>query len=173
LLVDAYIELRKARKLEPLELKIGGSSGPMDETYVEGLRRRLQDEGLLQDVEFYPNPDHVGKISFLKSISVFSVPARFGEAFGLYVIEAMAAGTPVVQPRLGAFTEVVEATGGGVLYDAKKPGALADNLEELLRQPDRRKALGVAGRDAVNKTFNASAMAERMVATWERLKSAK
>jgi glycosyltransferase involved in cell wall biosynthesis len=172
LLVDAYIDLRKARKVEPLKLKIGGSCGPMDERYVEGLRRRLQEEGLLGEVEFSPNPDHTGKVAFLKSLSVFSVPARFGEAFGLYVLEAMAAGVPVVQPRLGAFTEVVEATGGGMVYDAKNPRALADSLEELVKQPDRRKALGAAGKDAVTENFSAKAMAERMVATWEHLKSA-
>jgi glycosyltransferase involved in cell wall biosynthesis len=173
LLVDAYIELRKARKIEPLKLKVGGSCGPIDEEYVHGLRARLQRGGLLGDVEFCPNPDHAGKVAFLQSLSIFSVPARFEEAFGLYIIEAMAAGVPVVQPRRGAFTEVVESTGGGALYDGEKPAGLADALEELLKQPDKQRTLGAAGQEAVARHFTASAMAERMVATWERLRSAK
>ena len=56
--------------------------------------------------------------NFLRSLTVLSVPARSGEAFGLYLIEAMAAGIPAVQPRLGAFPELIEATGGGVLCAA-------------------------------------------------------
>src|SRR6185503_10595809 len=98
-----------------------------------------------------------------------SVPARCAEAFGLYVIEALAAGVPVVQPRTGAFPELVESTGGGLLYDPKNPSALADTLEELLLKPDRQRSLGQAGRVAVAKNFSAPAMAEQMVKVWQQV----
>jgi glycosyltransferase involved in cell wall biosynthesis len=68
-------------------------------------------------VEFCPNLDRPAKLAFLHSLTVFSVPALYGEAFGLYVIEALAAGVPVVQPRTAAFPELLEATGGGLLCD--------------------------------------------------------
>ena len=168
LLVDAYIEIRKQRKIEPLKLKVGGSCSSTDERFVDGLRARLRNEGFLDEVEFWPNLDHAGKIAFLQSLSVFSVPARVGEAFGLYVIEALGAGVPVVQPRHGAFTELVEATGGGLLYDPENPHALAETLQELLRQPERQRALGAAGREVVAKNFTAPAMATRMLDAFER-----
>src|SRR5207302_7802028 len=129
-----------------LKLKIGGGCGPTDEPFVNSLRERLRQEGLLESVEFCPNLDRAGKINFLRSLSAFSVPARSAEAFGLYMIEALAAGVPVVQPRLGAFPELVETTGGGLLYDPKNPGGLADALEELLLKPEQRQRLGEAGR---------------------------
>ena len=114
-LVEAYILLRRRGRVGQLKLRVGGSCGPADTAFVESLRERLRAGGLLADAEFRPNLDRAGKLEFLRSLSVFSVPALYGEAFGLYVIEALAAGVPVVQPRAAAFPELLEATGGGVL----------------------------------------------------------
>ena len=61
-----------------------------------------------------------------------SVPVRNGEAFGIYLLECMASGVPVVQPALGAFPEIVELAGGGVIYEANTPEALAGSLEILI-----------------------------------------
>ena len=113
-------------------------------------------------MEFHPNLDRADKLEFLRSLSVFSVPARYGEAFGLYVIEAMAAGVPVVQPRAAAFPELIEATGGGLLCAEEDPQALAEAIEELLLDPARARALGEAGRCAVFERFSAEAMARAM-----------
>ena len=49
---------------------------------------------------------------FLKRCPMISVPVRIGEAFGMYLLEAMASGVPVVQPALGAFPEIVDVSGG-------------------------------------------------------------
>jgi glycosyltransferase involved in cell wall biosynthesis len=99
-------------------------------------------------------------LDFLRGLSVFSVPAPYGEAFGLYVIEALAAGVPVVQPRQAAFPELVAATGGGTVCDPGDPKALADALETLLLDPKQAQALGEAGRRAVLEKFNALTMAD-------------
>jgi len=123
------------------------------------LRELLKEKGLLQDVELFPNPNRAAKLQFLQSLSVFSVPARYAEAFGLYVIEAMAAGVPVVQPRLGAFPELIEATGGGCLCAADNPQALAEAMEDLLLHPERARALGDAGQRAVFEQFSSEVMA--------------
>ena len=120
-------------------------------------------------MEFHPNLDRAGKLDFLRSLSVFSVPARYGEAFGLYVIEAMAAGVPVVQPRVAAFPELIEATGGGLLCAAEDPQALAEAIEELLLDPARARALGEAGRRAVFERFSAEAMARAMAQVYAEM----
>jgi len=158
-LVEAYLLLRQRGRVGQLKLRVGGSCGPADAAFVDSLRERLQAGGLLGDVEFHPNADRASKVAMLRSLSVFSVPALYGEAFGLYVIEALAAGVPVVQPRVAAFPELVEATGGGVLCAAGDARALAEAIEELLLNPARARALGEAGRRAVFERFSAEAMA--------------
>jgi glycosyltransferase involved in cell wall biosynthesis len=162
-LVEAYIVLRQRGRVGNLKLRVGGSCGPADGAFVDSLRERLQASGLLGDVEFHPNLDRASKLEFLRSLSVFSVPALYGEAFGLYVIEALAAGVPVVQPRTAAFPELIEATGGGVLCAAGDARALAEAVEELLLDPARARALGEAGRHAVTERFSAEAIAQAMV----------
>ena len=87
--VEVFIRLRQAGRIPGLKLKIGGSCGPADQPFVASLRDRLHSVGLLGDVEFHPNLTRPAKIAFLASLSVFCVPALFGEAFGLYLLEAI------------------------------------------------------------------------------------
>jgi glycosyltransferase involved in cell wall biosynthesis len=157
-LVDAYIQLRQRDRIKGLRLRIGGGCGAGDERFVNSLRQRLDQRGYVNDVEFCPNLDRGAKIRFLQSLSVFSVPARCTEAFGLYVVEAMAAGAPVVQPRTGAFPEIIEVTGGGITYDGESD-ALVLALEELLSDSKRARSLGETGRRAALEKFSAEAMA--------------
>ena len=164
-LVDAFIQLRRGRA-QNLKLKVGGSCGPADEPFVNSLRERLRGAGLLGEVEFHPNLDRVAKVNFLKSLSVFSVPAVYSEAFGLYVIEALAAGVPVVQPRASAFPELIEATSGGLLFQPGSAQALADAIGQLISNPDRARTLGETGRHAVHEKFSAEAMARETLALY-------
>jgi glycosyltransferase involved in cell wall biosynthesis len=161
-LVEAYIQLRQRDRIKGLHLRIGGGCRAGDEAFVNSLRQRLNESGYLKDVGFFPNLDRVAKIKFLQSLSVFSVPARCTEAFGLYAVEAMAAGVPVVQPRTGAFPEIIEATGGGVTYDGDSK-ALAAALEELLSNPERARELGQTGKRAALEKFNSKAMARTAI----------
>jgi glycosyltransferase involved in cell wall biosynthesis len=93
----------------------------------------------------------------------------YGEAFGLYLLEALAAGVPVVQPRTAAFPELIEKTAGGVLYDHRDKRALADAIEGLLLAPARAKTLGAEGREVVFQRFSAEAMARAMAEAVEPL----
>src|SRR5439155_275014 len=139
-LVEAYLLLRERGRASELRLRVAGACTPADGPFVEHLRRRLDAAGLAQEVEFLPNLDRDEKITFLRSLSALSVPATYGEAFGLYVIEALAAGVPVVQPRHGAFPEVVELTRGGMLCEPDDPASLAAAIEELLLDRERARA---------------------------------
>src|SRR6185295_11621321 len=118
------------------------------------------------DTLFFPNVDLAGKIAFYQGLSIFSTPALYGEAFGLYVIEAMAAGVPVVQPRHAAFPELIEATGGGVICEPGNAESLANALESLLLDSTRARSLGGAGRAAVQAKFTTERMAEKMLAVF-------
>jgi glycosyltransferase involved in cell wall biosynthesis len=161
-LVEAFILLKRREATKDLKLRVGGGCGPSDEPFVNALRERLMTNGVLHDVEFHPNPDRAAKLQLLRSMTVFCVPALYGEAFGLYVIEALASGLPVVQPRTASFPELIEATGGGVLYEPGDMNALANAVEGLLLSPERLRALGEAGRDSALRDFSASRMAENI-----------
>ncbi|MHC4440026.1 MAG: glycosyltransferase family 1 protein, partial [Planctomycetota bacterium] len=70
------------------------------------IRQNLRSHGVIDDVEFLPDFDREARIAFLKSLSVLSVPEKQPVAYGLYVLEALAAGVPVVEPESGVFPEL-------------------------------------------------------------------
>jgi glycosyltransferase involved in cell wall biosynthesis len=166
-LVEAYIKLKQRGKLPRLKLRIGGGCGPGDEPFVKGLRQRLAQAGYIGETSFHPNLNRAEKVAFLQALDVFSVPAHYGEAFGLYLIEAMAAGVPVVQPRTAAFPEIIAATGGGLLCEPDNVGALAEAIESLLLNPARARELGDAGKRAVADQFSAVAMARQTLEVFQ------
>jgi glycosyltransferase involved in cell wall biosynthesis len=163
LLVNAFILLRQRHRIPEVRLRAVGSLGPADEPFVEQMKQRLAAAGLAKAAEFHPNVNRSTKLALLESFSVFSVPAVYGEAFGLYVIESLAAGVPVVQPKTAAFPELIELTGGGLLCSPGDAEALASALETLLVDIPRARNLGSAGRRAVFEQFSADAMALRFL----------
>ena len=165
-LVDAFIELKRRDRIPGLRLSVAGAQAGRDEAYASELQTRLAAAGLASSVAFRPNLDRTQKLDFLRGLSVLSVPATYGEAFGLYVLEALAAGVPVVQPRHGAFPEVLDQTGGGVLCAPDDPIALADALEQVLLDPAQAQRLGAAGRRVVRDRFSAAAMAAQAEAVY-------
>jgi len=162
-LVDAFIHLKKNRKLKNAILRITGGKRTDDEIFLNRIRKKLSSCGLIDDVEFLPDFDCDTKLAFLRTISVLSVPEKQPVACGLYVLEALAAGVPVVEPSSGVFPELLEMTGGGVLCEPNNAAALAVAMEPLLLEPDYARQLGKRGRDAVFEKFNIEQTAEEMV----------
>ncbi|MBB5037083.1 glycosyltransferase family 4 protein [Prosthecobacter dejongeii] len=160
-LVDAYIELAKRGTVPRVKLKIGGAKTAADDKYVNGLKKKLQQAGLTQRVEWHPNLNFTDKVKFFRNLTVMSVPATYGEAFGLYIVEAMASGVPVVQPEHGAFPELIAASGGGVLCAPDDVSSLADALETLLQDDHQREQITNKGLQGVRNEFSAARMAER------------
>ncbi len=154
-LVEAFIELKARGQAGDARLRIAGAKTPADENFVKGLQQRLREKGL--EAQFLPNLSRGEKQEFLRGLTVLSVPAR-GESFGLYVLEALASGVPVVQPREGGFPELIEATGGGLLYDDGANG-LAAALEKMLMDQEVARQLGQRGREAVVSLFTREKMA--------------
>ncbi|GMV95742.1 MAG: glycosyltransferase family 4 protein [Phycisphaerae bacterium] len=162
-LIEAFVHLRKRGRVAGVRLRVAGTTIPADEPFVSRLRTRLAENGLGSAAEFLPNVSHGDKQEFLRSLSVLSVPATYGEAFGLYCLEAWACGVPVVQPRHGAFPELIEATGGGILCPPDDPQALAESIESLLLDADRMRVLGRRGREAVLERFGVERMAREVL----------
>ena len=158
-LVEAFLQLHEGGRVPGIRLQIGGVALAEDQPLLARLRKRIHAAGATGAVDLKTNLSRAQKLELLSSISVFSVPALYGESFGLYLLEALAAGVPVVQPRHAAFPEILASAGGGILVDPGDPAALAAGLEELLSDPDRARALGRAGRAAVREQFSAERMA--------------
>lgn len=170
-LIDAYLLLRERGTVPGVRLDIAGSTVPGGEAFLAEQRAKVAACGA--DVRIRENVSRAEKLDLLHRVRVFSVPATYGESFGLYVIEALAAGAPVVLPRHAAFPELVSLTGGGVLCEPDDPAALADALEALLLDPARADALGAAGREAVQRDFSAEAMTRTFAAVLERVGAAR
>lgn len=169
LVVDAFVELRRLGTLPGLQLRVGGGCGLADADFVSAQKNKLSAVGLLDQASFHPNLTRDEKVAFLAGCDVLSVPARISEAFGLYLIEAWAAGTPVVQPDVCGYRELIEATGGGELYAKNDAASLAQALESLLHQPASLRRLGENGRRAVTAQFSDTVMAREILAATQRI----
>ena len=168
ILVDAFIRLKGDEGYEDVELVLTGGSTGDDRKYLSDIRKKLRDHNLLDQVEFHEEFEEEGLREFLDKVAVVSVPVRNGEAFGIYLLECMVSGVPVVQPNLGAFPEIVELSGGGVIYEPDTSEALAESLKKLLSDPEEMGRLSHAGKEGVEKHFHISVQAERMLAVYQQ-----
>lgn len=166
--VDAFLILRQRAKADA-RLHVAGAETAVDEAFVGEQKEKLRAAGLNGEATFSPNLDQSDKAAFLRSLSVFSVPATYGEAFGLYLLEALASGVPVVQPEHGAFPEILRRSGGGILCRPDDPRHLAECWEELLLDNERRATLAHEGEQGVRAYFHADRMTDDMLRVFEEV----
>jgi glycosyltransferase involved in cell wall biosynthesis len=168
-LVEAYCRLRKRPGTDDIRLLAAGYLPPEHKDYLDAARSRLAAAGLSGQFEYRGEVDRAGKIAFFNDIDVLSVPTVYHEPKGLFVMEAMASGVPVVQPRVGAFPEIVERTGGGLIVDPDDPDALADGILALHRDVELARSLGRAGADGVREHYTLARMADQVEAVYAEL----
>jgi glycosyltransferase involved in cell wall biosynthesis len=159
-LADAFIELRRKPGLDNVRLRIAGWLGEQNRAYAESQFDKLRAAGLGDAFQYVGEVDRQGKREFLRSLDVLSVPTTQREPKGLFVLESLAAGVPVVLPDHGAFPELIASTGGGCLTPPNDPSALAATLADLLQDVARLRCYAEAGGQAVHRQRNAAAMAQ-------------
>ncbi len=160
-LCDVYRRLRERPGLPPSRVSAVGYLAPEHKPFLAGIRAQAKRWGLSDQFQYHGAPNRAGKLEFLQTLGVLSVPAPHAGQKGQFLLEAMASGIPVVQPRSGAFTEVVETTGGGLLVAPDNPDAVAEGILELWRDPERRRHLGATGFEGVRTHYSAARMLER------------
>jgi glycosyltransferase involved in cell wall biosynthesis len=170
ILVDAFVLLKKMNGFGDVKLIITGGYTGADTSYIKEVRKKLYREKLEDQAEFPENFDETGRKDFFKKVSVISVPVRNGEAFGMYLLESMASGIPVVQPDLGAFPEIVNLAGGGIIYETNTPEALCQALAGLLSDPEKLDALSHMGRKGVEAYFNIHNQAKEMIEVYKNMR---
>jgi glycosyltransferase involved in cell wall biosynthesis len=166
-LAEAYIELRKDGRVPQARLEAAGYLAPEHKGYLNDISQRIKESGLAAEFEYRGVLDRQQKISFLRKLDVLSVPATYDEPKGMFLLEAMACGVPVVQPRRGAFTEIVEKTGGGLLVDPDSPESLARGIFEIYREPALGEKLGLSGLENVRQHYSVGHMADRALEVYE------
>jgi glycosyltransferase involved in cell wall biosynthesis len=169
-LCEAYRRLAsRGEALPPSRLWAAGYLGPEHRAYLAGIRKQMEAWGLASCFHYHGELDRPGKLSFLRELSVLSVPGDYEDPKGLFLLESMASGVPIVQPRRGAATEIIETTGGGVLVAPGDPDALARGLAALMTDPARRRVLGDRGFDGVRAHFSAAGMRDRALDVYRSL----
>jgi glycosyltransferase involved in cell wall biosynthesis len=173
IVVDAFIKLKSDSRFRDARLKLSGGMTSDDKPFINRQIKKLKKMNFIKDVEFIEDFTGEALSVFFAGLSVLTVPVIKGEAFGLYQIEAMASGIPVVQPALGAFTEIVEVTGGGVVYFPNTSEALAEKLKEVLLQPEKLMEMSNSGRQAIFEKFNNEFLTVNMVKIYEEVIAGK
>ncbi len=162
--VEAFIHLRKQLQHPDARLHIAGAATAGDQKLVTNLQQTLAAAGLADQVTWSPNISREEKADMLASLTLFSVPATYPEAFGLYTVEALASGVPLVQPDASSFQEIVATSQAGILVPPNNPAALAAAWHDLLARPERLKELGENGRRAAEQSYSVEAMRDRFLA---------
>ncbi|HEX8139623.1 MAG TPA: glycosyltransferase family 4 protein [Pyrinomonadaceae bacterium] len=160
-LAESYRLLRERADLPEARLEVAGYLGPEHADYLKGIEGRFKEWGLAEEFRYRGILDRREKIEFLRGLDVLSVPATYDEPKGIFLLEAMACGVPVVQPRRGAFTEIIERTGGGLLAEPDNPESLAEAILRLYRNPSLAAELGHRGFRQVREHYSVASMAER------------
>jgi len=173
IVVDAFIKLKSDVRFKDSKLRLTGGMTGDDKPFVNKQIKKLKKNNLVKDVEFVDDFYGDALDVFFAGLTVLTVPVIKGEAFGLYQLEAMASGIPVVQPALGAFPEVAEISGGGAIFSPNTPEALAAKLAEVLSQPEMLLQMSVSGRKAIEEKFNNKVLTENMVKIYEKVIAGK
>ncbi|MBT5528782.1 MAG: glycosyltransferase family 4 protein, partial [Cytophagia bacterium] len=168
-LIDAFILLKKNSEFKQTRLKVTGGKTSDDKRFIKKQLKKLEKNNILEDVEFIENFKQENMNDFFKGLTVLSVPVLKGEAFGMYQLESLASGIPIVQPKIGAFPEIIENTNGGVLFDPNYSRTLASKLEEVLSNTEALHIMSINGRKAVEEQYNTNILTERMISIYSKL----
>jgi len=153
-LVEAFVHLKQNDAFGSTQLHVAGGHNTGDEDFIRHIKIRLERAGILGDTRFTEDFTFAARHRFLEGVSVVCVPETEEAAHALYLLEAQVMGVPVAAPRIGALPELVEATGGGVLYEGHSPDNVASALAPLLRDPHQAAGLGEKGRQGVLRHFD-------------------
>jgi len=171
LLCDAYRLLRMDYKLPPMRLEVAGYLAKEHQSYLAKIRQNMRSWGLDEEFHYHGVLDRKGKIEFLRQLDVFSVPVTFDDPKGLPVLEAMACGVPVVQPRRGGFSEIQANTSGGILFEPDDVQGLANGIRSVLLDEELANTLKRNGVEGVQRNYSVGRMADRTLTLYSSLQA--
>ena len=169
ILVDAFHILKKDAGFEDVKLLITGGHTGDDKKYLREIRKSISENGFENDVAFRERFDGEDRMQFFNEVAVMSVPVRNGEAFGIYITEAMASGIPVVQPEVGAYPEIINKGEGGIIFGENNPEKLAEALKKLLSDKELLQEQSEKARKSAMENFNIFSLGKTLTGVYESL----
>jgi glycosyltransferase involved in cell wall biosynthesis len=147
LLLEAFHKI--AHKYENIKLVFIGSAPPNQEVFEIQLLNKVTDYVLTDRVVIIPFQEEIWR--FWDSIDIAVVPSTEPEPFGMVAIEAMLSKKPVIAANHGGLTEIVLPNETGLLFEPNNANALANALESIIVNPEKRQLFGGNG---YNRTVN-------------------
>lgn len=162
---------RASRANNPADWQIecAGYMSRSERAYWKQCLRHVEQLGLTDRFVHRGELDLSAKAAFLQKLDIFCLPSVIPESKGLPVFEAWAAGVPAVLPAHGAFVEMIEASGGGLLFSPGDADDLAACLERLMTDAHLRQKCGQRARDWIMREHTLSAWAARTIAWYHRV----
>lgn len=163
-LCRAYVRFREKRDVPSRQcrLLVAGWMGARYRSFVDHCRALVAQAGFGEELEIRGELTRQEKAEFLlNEIDALCVPSPYEEPKGLYALEAMACGVPIISPRHGVFPELIEESGGGLLFTPGNIDGIVDCLAELADDSGLRKRLAESGLRYVrdNRTIESTAVA--------------
>jgi glycosyltransferase involved in cell wall biosynthesis len=168
-LSEAYVQFRRRTGNARSALQVAGYLAPNHRGYLAESHDILKRAGFGNEFTYHGALDRDNKQAFLRGLDVLSVPATYDEPKGMFLLEAMASGVPVVQPRRGSFTEMVEKTGGGLLVAPDNAQAIADGLHQLWADRALLARLASDAFDGARTHYTVAASTTRLVDVYEQV----
>lgn len=168
--IDTLIETarRCLESAESMKFLVVGGDAAGEADFAAEMRERVDHLGLSDDIIFLGARTDIPDI--LASMDILFHPSR-REAFGLVIVEAMAAGKPVVTSGVGGIEEIISTVGEGVVINEQEPKSYAAALLEFRKMPDRGKALGQHGRKNAFRHFSREANGAKLAQIYDGLLS--
>jgi glycosyltransferase involved in cell wall biosynthesis len=129
--------------------------------------KKLKKAGIHTDVEIIADFSKESLSEFFSKVTVLTVPVLKGEAFGTYQLESLACGTPLVQPALGAFPEIIEKTRGGAFYSPNTAEAMVSKWIEVLSNPDKILEMSKKGRESILSHYTNEVLTKKVLNVYE------
>ncbi len=157
LLARAFGEVASTRPGLRLLVVGGGDVDAARDLLPEAVRDRVTFLGPASDAD---------RAAALRTADVYVAPNTGGESFGIVLVEAMAAGAPVVASDLPAFAAVLDGGRTGIMFETGSPEGLSRAVLDLLADHERREALRTTG-FARARVFDWGVVADRIMAVYE------
>lgn len=172
-LLDVVILLKRHDQLSSVRLIVAGNDIFVDRNYYRKMLAKIKEADIVDDVTFVRAFDIEARKRFFNDISLLCVPAKTGVSYGLYILESLASGVPVVEPNIGGYVEMIDKTGGGILYDPDNTNALLMALQTILCDRLTLQSLGALGRKGVGMHYDINNTIEQLIIEIKKITNAK
>lgn len=165
-LLDAFAIVLE--QVPDTHLMVIGDPGFWESEYEDELKERAEDRGVADHVHWLGFREDIPQLLALTDVVV--LPSE-NEPFGMVLVEAMAAGKPVIATRAAGPLEIVVDGETGLLVEIGDTGGVADAIVELLSNLERARQMGKAGRERALEHFDISRMLEQIYGIYKRVLS--